>query len=721
MAYYYSNQSYAYQLGLYVTTVSQSVENNTSTIYWRLDLLKHSSAYSIAGGSAIFYVAINGVARMNESIYFAMSSGQTSIGMRDGYVTIPHGSDGNAAFGVAFSFTSQTSAAYFPGSMSGSGTYTCAYIARATTPTLSADTAELGSSVTITASPATSTFSHKLYYQIGNAEKVSISTLAAGTTTYAWTVPEGIADSFTASTSGTVSVVCETYSGDSLIGTRTVNLTVTIPATMVPTISNVTIAEATAGLAAKFGAYVQGKSTLSIATSASGVHGSTIDSIAVDVGGTAYSGASVTTGVLNTSGSVTVTVTVTDSRGRTAVSSSTVSVTAYSAPTITVAEAVRCDSDGTANEEGTNIKFTYKFNVAPVGDNNDKSLKIQYKNGNTWTDLYTVSAYTGDSSYVSTVTFSIDNTYDVRFVATDYFSTTTIQKQVAPSFVLMDFGAGGKSMAIGQRSSNNGKLEVDLPSVFHNGAVLASKMRVTSMNIAPSADKRSAVEHYLATSSCSAANGKPAYDSHIIHLHWDNESGYDIQIALPDVVRSDTAAREVQASTIQYRTQNGKNGAWHPWRNAALNSYPVGSTYESTVDTNPGTIFGGTWTQIQTQETLTVSGSKVVSVSGGRAQMHTTSQIQALFNEKYGFTPTFSAVMTSAQASAGDGTAGDAYLDLGAVYTNGDLNANGALVGMGRGTDSNDIFYVLSTVNGGLRVNYTYITHRTMYKWTRTA
>lgn len=757
MAYYYSNQSYAYQLGLYVTTVSQSVENNTSTIYWRLDLLKHSSAYSIAGGSAIFYVAINGVARMNESIYFAMSSGQTSIGMRDGYVTIPHGSDGNAAFGVAFSFTSQTSATYFPGSMSGSGTYTCAYIARATTPTLSADTVELGSSVTITASPATSTFSHKLYYQIGNAEKVSISTLAAGTTTYAWTVPEGIADSFTASTSGTVSVVCETYSGDSLIGTRTVNLTVTIPATMVPTISSVTIAEATAGLAAKFGAYVQGKSTLSIATSASGVHGSTIDSIAVDVGGTAYSGASVTTGVLNTSGSVTVTVTVTDSRGRTAVSSSTVSVTAYSAPTITVAEAVRCDSDGTVNEEGTYIKFTYKFNVAPVGDNNDKSFKIQYKNGNTWTDLYTVSAYTGDSSYVSTVTFSIDNTYDVRFVATDYFSTTTIQKQVAPSFVLMDFGAGGKSMAIGQRSSDDGSLETALPfrpyGGIHShiagvGMTSNAWIKVFSIRII-----KTYSYGYFAFSVLQAAGGRSgcrvelqigggaiasqaiqtfcidnrlymglvrAYksDTDTFDIYVKKQGNASIPIYSLEYSSSATGA-QVIPEFVDEEASLPSGAATPTWY--GLHAFPIGATFESTSNANPGNNFGGTWTQIQTQETLTVSGSKVVSVSGGRAQMHTTSQIQALFNEKYGFTPTFSGAMTSAQASAGDGTAGDAYLDLGAVYTNGDLNANGALVGMGRGTDSNDIFYVLSTVNGGLRVNYTYITHRTMYKWTRTA
>lgn len=592
MAYFYSNQSYAYQLGLYVTTVSQSVENNTSTIYWRLDLLKHSSAYSIAGGSAVFYVEVNTVPQMNESIYFSMSSGQTNIGMRDGYVTIPHGPDGNAAFGVAFSFTPQTGAAYFPGSMAGNGVYTCAAIARATAPVLSADTVELGQSVTVTANPATNTFTHKLYYQIGNETKVDISTLAAGTQTFSWTVPECIADGFTASTSGAISIICETYSGSTLIGTKSVNLTITIPDTIVPVISSVAISEAAAGLADKFGVYVQNKSALHIETSAHGVHGSTIDSIAVDVGGTAYSGADITTGVLTVSGAVAITVTVTDSRGRTATAAQTITVTAYTAPTITVANAVRCNADGTANEEGTSAKFTYRFNVTALGNKNDKSFKIQYKNGSTWTDLFTVSTYTGDSSYVSTVTFATDNAYDVRFVVSDYFSVTTIQKQVAPSFVLMDFGAGGKSMAVGQRSSDTGKLEVDLPAVFNKGAVLGNDKRPTDLNFLPNEEKAGAVEHYLATNV--STTGKPDSEySHIVHLHWDDTSGWDTQISIPT-----RDSRDQKMRNIFYRFFNGNSRVWTPWRNMALNAYPVGAIYLSVVNTSPASLFGGTWQAI---------------------------------------------------------------------------------------------------------------------------
>lgn len=680
MAYYYSNQSYAYQLGLYVHTVSQSVENNSSTIYWRLDLLKSSSAYAVAGGSAVFYVAINGVPQMNESIYFSMSSGQTAIGMRDGYVTIPHGSDGTAAFGVAFSFTPQTSAAYFPGSMAGNGVYTCAAIARATSPVLSDDSADLGDTVTITAAPATASFSHKLYYQIGNAEKVSIAELASGTTSYSWTVPDGIADSFTAATSGSITVICETYSGTNLIGTRSVNMTVTIPDSMVPAITSVTIAEAVAGLAAQFGCYVQHKSALSIRTAAEGVHGSTIDSIAVNVGGTAYSGAEVTTGPLTMAGSANITVTVTDSRGRTATSTTTITVVTYTAPTITTANAIRCDGNGDADEEGTNIKFTYKFNVASVSDHNTKSFKIQYRNGNTWTDLYTVSAYTGNSSYTTSgIVFDPEVAYDVRFVVSDYFTTTTIQKQVAPSFVLMDFGAGGKSMAIGMRSSNNGRFESALPSKLYKGAILGDNMRPTDMDITPESAKVGAVEHYLATGS--NVQNKPSYDSHILHLHWDNTNAYDLQIAFPNNMSSEARSR-----VIQYRTLGTQN-TWKAWRNMALNAYPVGAIYLSVVSTSPASLFGGTWEAIG-------QGRMLIGVGTG--------------TDANGNSMTF----------ANGATGGE--------YTSDQLNHGASAYGLGGGSAYGDRTIVSKTtspdgsqeVNAGVNLMSPYLA---VYMWKRTA
>lgn len=60
---------------------------------------------------------------------------------------------------------------------------------------------------------------------------------------------------------------------------------------------------------------------------------------------------------------------------------------------------------------------------------------------------------------------------------------------------------------------------------------------------------------FYATSS--TTEGKPAEDSHILHLAWDNAGGYDAQLAVH--------ARSGKVST---RAQNG--GTWQPWKTLAF-------------------------------------------------------------------------------------------------------------------------------------------------------
>ena len=60
---------------------------------------------------------------------------------------------------------------------------------------------------------------------------------------------------------------------------------------------------------------------------------------------------------------------------------------------------------------------------------------------------------------------------------------------------------------------------------------------------------------FYATSS--TTEGKPAEDSHILHLAWDNTGGYDAQLAVH--------ARSGKVST---RAQN--SGTWQPWKTLAF-------------------------------------------------------------------------------------------------------------------------------------------------------
>ena len=68
--------------------------------------------------------------------------------------------------------------------------------------------------------------------------------------------------------------------------------------------------------------------------------------------------------------------------------------------------------------------------------------------------------------------------------------------------------------------------------------------------------------------------------------------------------------------------------------NPALEAYPVGSIYMSVNSTNPGTLFGGTWTRIQDTFLLAAGSSYTAGDTGGAAShVHTTQDHTLTVNE----------------------------------------------------------------------------------------
>lgn len=120
-----------------------------------------------------------------------------------------------------------------------------------------------------------------------------------------------------------------------------------------------------------------------------------------------------------------------------------------------------------ADDEGTAVKITYSFSIAPVANKNDKSVMIQYKNGETWTTLATYTdSYSGENKvYISSAgKFSADNAYSFRVLVKDYFTTDGVASYaaIAPSFKLLDFSADGRGIGVGCKAES-GKLKVDMP------------------------------------------------------------------------------------------------------------------------------------------------------------------------------------------------------------------------------------------------------------------
>ena len=65
--------------------------------------------------------------------------------------------------------------------------------------------------------------------------------------------------------------------------------------------------------------------------------------------------------------------------------------------------------------------------------------------------------------------------------------------------------------------------------------------------------------------------------------------------------------------------------------------YPVGSIYWSSNNTNPGTLFGGTWTQIKDKFILAAGDSYTNGATGGAATV--TLTVSNMPSHKHGFTP----------------------------------------------------------------------------------
>lgn len=246
-----------------------------------------------------------------------------------------------------------------------------------------------------------------------------------------------------------------------------------VPNTIVPSVSIGTLTEADTTMISKnWGVFVQNKSKLNIPITATGIYGSTIQSIVTTINGLNFTGTPVITPVLVTSGVNTITTTVTDSRGYTATDTKTYTVVPYSNPNIQIAQVQRCLSDGTLSDNGTYLLYDFKGSISPVSNNNTALYRIGYKRTTASTYTYVTISTNYDinlADVVSSFTIDSDYPYDIKFEATDDFTTSSIDRDIDTGFDLLNFNASGKAMAIGKVSeagANDELLEVNLPTEF---------------------------------------------------------------------------------------------------------------------------------------------------------------------------------------------------------------------------------------------------------------
>lgn len=426
---------------------SQSIANNTSSVTLTVKVTTTEDSHNLVGAPLRVTFGGNASGTYNTTVTFGKHTTKT-IYTRT--FTVSHDSDGTAKVTATVRLQTNISA----GTITKTASKTLTTIPRASTPTLSG-TLALGNTLTIRTNRKSTAFTHTLKWSWAGHSGIIAEDVGASTT---WTPDtETMAPWLTDAASATLTITCNTYSGSTLIGTKTKTYTLSIPSTIVPTIATPTASDAS-GYLQVYGAFVQSKSSVNVTASATGAYGSTITGYAATVSGktvkaTGGGEKTLAIGAIEEQGTLAVKVTATDSRGRTASAEIQITVASYAAPSID-ASAFRVNQQtGEEYDESDVIRVSASGAVHDVNGKgiNASTVEISSK-------LSTAEEWDEEAELAQGQTFSVTkdltgksnaNRYDIMVTVTDSFgSTATILLEIMTAQPIMDFRAGGDGVAV---------------------------------------------------------------------------------------------------------------------------------------------------------------------------------------------------------------------------------------------------------------------------------
>lgn len=439
---------------------SQSVANNTSTIYWTVTSAGGYGGHWVMAGPIT--VSIAGVTVVSRADRFKMCVDQT---LGSGSFTLTHNSDGTQ------SFSAWAEAALYTYAIS-STRYDyyidLPKILRASSISVSGTT--IGSPITISISKAVSSFTHTLEYKFGN--KSGTIAINTSSSSVSWTPSRELARQIPNSWYGTGTLKCLTYNGGTLIGEKTINFILYVPNSMKPSINSFTSSIARTNPSG-CGMYVKNNSAVTWTVYAAGSYGSTITKCVISGqnlsetktgSATSYS---MTSNTLTVAGKQTYTVTVTDSRGRTASTTGEITIIDYNPPTITSITSFRSNADGSMNGSGQYVTHQLNASFYTLGGNNNIKIKAYSKKCSdaTYSESNSVAVKDDASdrtSYTYTyknASFAVDTAYDFKIVISDSVGQYAMfYTNVGTKNVPLNISGDNNSIAIGsfaQKQADN--------------------------------------------------------------------------------------------------------------------------------------------------------------------------------------------------------------------------------------------------------------------------
>ena len=373
---------------LEVNQTSQNVANNTSSISFSFKLAPIQTTWNWEqwGAYIKYTVTINGTVYSGNIDSY---DGYATVTLKSGTQTVSHNADGSKSISYSFSVTDTSGVTYTSGNASASGTLALTTIPRAST--VSGGSGNIGSKTTISISRASSSFTHTLKYVFGSLS----GTIATGVgTSYEWTIPTSFYTQLATGNRGTGRLICETYSGTTLVGTSEVNFTADVTnSNPVFSSSNLSYADTNTTVTAITGNnqhIVQNKSNLKITyTSATAQNSATITSYSFTLNGVTKTSTSasgtIDFGTVNSASNLTLTATVTDSRGNKTSATKSITMLAYSNPTATV-------TLNRLNNYEDETYLTVDGSIASVNSKNKMTIQYRYKvSGGSYNSFTTIS------------------------------------------------------------------------------------------------------------------------------------------------------------------------------------------------------------------------------------------------------------------------------------------------------------------------------------------
>lgn len=436
----------------------QDVSANKTAINWSCGVKPGHKFYSNAVKMSA--VSIGGVTVYAGGTYSNITDYKEHT-FASGTLEVSHNADGSKTLTVsAFSGQVWKDSGYLTATAEAQS-FQLAAIPRATEPVMGAAT--MGEAVRIILPRASSAFTHTLSYVFGAAS----GTIAenAGTEVQ-WTVPESLAAQIPDSSVGTGTLTCRTYNGGTLVGTKTVTFTATVPQSMKPALTNgwAAVSYDNSGTKASgIAAWVQGYSKARAEFDDSRItckQGASVSGYSITYLGKTVSESPYRTETIGST-AATVRCTVTDSRGLSAYEDFEIAIHPYAPPALTGARLYRADGDGAASDSGTHIAGRATANYYPLGGENAATIRGYWKavGGSYGSGEALSSGVTGIIS--GSAVISTERSYAAKLVITDSLGNTAeFEDSIPTERVAFHLKEGGNGAAFGKVAETEYVLEL---------------------------------------------------------------------------------------------------------------------------------------------------------------------------------------------------------------------------------------------------------------------